>query len=105
MTTANTRIRRIAAAGALAMAAVAVPVLVALGASGTETSTATGTCLAWLGSKTDGKCISYSNGNGINVGTPQFGVNGGTNSNTAGGGFGINTGPMLPGQSFNIPLG
>ena len=108
MTTANTRVRRIAAAGALAVAAVAVPALAALGPSGTETSTATGTCLAWVGSKTDGQCISYSNGNGINVGTPQFGVGGNPNNsnpNTAGGGFGANTGPMLPGNSISIPLG
>ncbi len=107
MTTANTRVRRIAAAGALAAAAVAVPALAALGASGTATSTATGTCLAWVGSKTDGQCISYSNGNGINIGTPQFGVGGNqyNDPNTAGGGVGVNTGPMLPGQSINIPLG
>ena len=29
-------------------------------------------CLAWFGNKEDGKCLSYSNGTPISVGTPQF---------------------------------
>jgi hypothetical protein len=102
MTTAKNRVRRIAAVGALAVAAAAVPALAALGASGTQTSSATGTCLAWYGSRDDGICLSYSNGQGVNVGTPQVGI-GGPNSSSPG--VGITTGPLLPGQTISIPLG
>ena len=105
MTTANTRAWRFAAAGALAVAAAAVPAMIVLADSGATTSTATGKCLAWVGSMNDGQCIAYSNGNGINAGTPGVGFGGTGNGNTASGGIGVNTGPMLPGQSFNIPLG
>lgn len=100
MTTANTRVRRFAAVGALAVAAAAVPAMVVLADSGTSTSTATGRCLAWVGSMNDGQCISYSNGNGINVGSPSLGAYNGNNP-----GLGVNTGPMMPGQSISIPLG
>ncbi len=107
MTIANTRVRRFAAVGALAVATAAVPALGLLADSGAQSSTATGRCLAWSGSMTDGQCIAYSNGNGINVGSPGvgFGGNYNNNPNTAGGGIGVNTGPVLPGQTFNIPLG
>ena len=101
MTTAKSRVRRFAAAGALAAAAAAVPAMVLLADSGTPTSTATGKCLAWVGSMNAGQCIGYSNGNGISAGSPGIGFGGPNN----GGGLGINTGPMLPGQSFNIPVG
>ena len=50
---------------------------------------------------TDGQCIAYSNGNGINVGSPGVGFGGNNNP----GGIGINTGPVMPGQTFNIPVG
>ena len=70
MTIAHTRVRRFAAVGALAVAAAAVPALALLADTGASTSTATGKCLAWSGSMTDGQCIAYSNGNGINVGSP-----------------------------------
>ena len=101
MTIANTRVRRFAAVGALAVAAAAVAALTLLADSGASTSTATGKCLAWSGSMTDGQCIAYSNGNGINVGSPGVGFGGNNNP----GGLGINTAPMLPGQTFNVPLG
>ena len=100
MTTANTRVRRFAAAGALAVAAAALPAIAVLGESGAPATTATGKCLAWVGSKNDGQCISYSNGNGINVGSPSLGAYNGNNP-----GLGVNTGPMLPGQSISIPVG
>jgi hypothetical protein len=100
MTTANTRARRIAAIGALAVAA--VPALAALTDSSTSTTSATGTCLAWVGSRNDGQCISWSNGSPTYIGTPQVGL-GGPNSGSPG--LGITTGPMLPGQTINIPLG
>lgn len=101
MTIANTRVRRFAAVGALAVATAAVPALALLADSGAQSSTATGKCLAWSGSMTDGQCIAYSNGNGINVGSPSVGFGGNNNP----GGLGINTAPMLPGQTFNVPLG
>ena len=77
-TIANTRVRRFAAVGAFAVAAAAVPALALLADTGAQTSTATGKCLAWSGSMTDGQCIAYSNGNGINVGSPGVGFGGAT---------------------------
>jgi len=100
MTTANTRIRRIAAAGALAVAAAAVPAMAALTAP-TASASPGGTCLAWFGSRGDRQCLSYSNNN-VSVGTPQVGI-GGPNSGIPG--VGISTGPLLPGQTISIPLG
>ena len=103
MTTANTRARRIAAIGALAVAAAAVPALAALTDSSTSTTSATGGhCLAWVGSRNDGQCISWSNGSPTYIGTPQVGL-GGPNSGSPG--LGVTTGPMLPGQSISMPLG
>jgi hypothetical protein len=104
MTTANTRARRIAAVGALAVAAAAVPALAELTVSTSTTTTATGTCLAWFGSRGEGQCLSYSNNN-ISVGTPQFGVYGPDAGSMPGGGIGVTTGPLLPGQTISIPLG
>ncbi|NTY63359.1 DUF7155 family protein [Mycolicibacterium sphagni] len=104
MTTANTRARRIAAVGALAVAAAAVPALAELTVSTSTTTTATGTCLAWFGSRGDGQCLSYSNNN-ISVGTPQLGVYGPDAGSMPGGGIGVSTGPLLPGQTISIPLG
>ncbi len=101
MTIAKNRARRIAAVGALALAAAAVPVMAELSFAGSSTSVATGNCLAWLGSRDDGQCISYSNGNGSSIGTPGVAVGG---SNT-GGGLGVSTGPLMPGQTISVPLG
>lgn len=92
--------RRIATAGALAVAAAAVPVLAVLGSS--LTFSADGTCLAWFGSRDDGQCLSYSNGQGVNLGTPSVGY-GGPNSGSPG--WGVTTGPLLPGQSISLPVG
>ncbi|MGY4710569.1 DUF7155 family protein [Mycolicibacterium sp. CBM1] len=103
MTTAKIRARRIAAMGALAVAAAAVPALAELTAPAAST-TATGTCLAWFGSRGDGQCLSYSNNN-VNVGTPQLGVYGPDSGSMPGGGIGVSTGPLLPGQTISIPLG
>ena len=84
---------RFAVAGALA-AAVGAAVIAALGA--TSTVTATGECLAWFGSRDDGICMGYSNGNPTYIGTPALGVWG----PGYGGGLGITTGPLLPGQTI-----
>lgn len=102
MTLAKYRARRMAVVGALAAAAVALPALAALNASPVPTTdTATGNCLAWFGSRDDGQCLSYSNGQGGSIGTPGIGV-GGSNTN---GGFGVSTGPLMPGQTISIPMG
>lgn len=90
------RAHRIAAAGALAVAAVAAPLAIVLSA-GPGQAVAGPACLAWYGNQTDGVCLSYSNGNGVNLGSP-FGVYGPNGS--AGG---IN-GPLLPGRTWNSPI-
>lgn len=94
MTSTNNRARRFVAAGAFAVAAVAAPI--AASALGTASDATAGpACLAWFGNLEDGKCLSYSNGNGVNVGTPQVGLNQGQT--------GVNTGPLLPGQTITDP--
>jgi hypothetical protein len=103
MTTANTRVRRVATFGVLAVAAAAVPALAALTAP-IASATPGGTCLAWFGSRGDGQCLSYSNNN-VSIGTPQFGVYGPDAGSMPGGGIGVSTGPLLPGQTISIPLG
>lgn len=109
MATANNPIRRIAAAGALAVAAMTGPALAVLGGPGTGSTTdsATGKCLAWYGSRGDGICLGYSNGTPTYIGTPQGGYLGpGYGVGLPGpGGIGVTTGPLLPGQTINTPIG
>ncbi len=93
--------RRVAVVSGLTLAALSVPVAVALSGTTTETTSATGQCLAWFGSREDGQCIGYSNGNATSFGTPQLGVYG----PGYGGGLGVTTGPLLPGQTINTPIG
>jgi len=83
-----------AAAGALAAAALTAPVVHVLAAS--TTVTATGKCLAWFGSRDEGTCLAYSNGNPTYIGTPDFGIWGPGYGN----GLGITSGPLLPGQTI-----
>ena len=45
--------------------------------------------------------MGYSMGSGINVGTPDIGIFGPGYGN----GLGITTGPLLPGQTFTVPIG
>ncbi len=87
--------RRFIVVGAFA-AAVAAPVL-AFSATPAESVQAGPACLAWFGNKEDGNCLSYSNGNGMAVGTPGAGICNG----------GFCTSPIFPGNSWNtsIPLG
>jgi len=92
------RLRRLGVAAAFAAAALSAPVLATLATSGEAVTSATGQCLAWFGSRDDGICMGYSTGNGINVGTPDFGVYG------PGYGYGITSGPLLPGQTINQGL-
>jgi len=81
--------------------AVSAPLLAAVAASDPPIVSATGDCLAWFGSRGDGICMGYSMGNGINAGTPDIGVFGPGYGN----GLGITSGPLLPGQTFNVPIG
>ncbi len=64
-------------------------------------SEARGRCLAWFGSKNDGECISWSNSgsSGAGAGLPAVSIGGPRSSNP-----GLSTGPLLPGNSWNIPL-
>ena len=85
-------------AGAFVAAAVAVPLYAAAASTGSAQVTAAPPCLAWFGNKEDGKCLSYSNGNGVNVGAP--GYYGGNSPDS-----GFYTGPLLPSQTWNTPIG
>jgi hypothetical protein len=97
VTSTNNRARRLIAAGALAAAAIAAPLAVsALADSGIDENVAGPACLAWFGNLEDGKCLSYSNGNGVNVGTPEFGFDGDD-------GAGFSTGPLFPGRIYGTP--
>lgn len=84
-------------AGAIAAAAVAVPLYTSLTITDTAESTAAPRCLAWFGNQADGHCLSYSNGSGATIGTPQIGF--GEN------GFGFSTGPLMPGTTITQPIG
>lgn len=108
---------RVVAGGVIATAVVVGPTLVMLDVpntalsntapthavpSQTVTLTASDQCLAWYGSRDSGQCLGYSNGTPTYIGTPQFGLFG---PDTGGPGFGISTGPLLPGQTITIPMG
>jgi hypothetical protein len=87
-------------ASAFVAAAVAVPLYAAMTTDTAPEITAGPPCLAWYGNIEEGKCLSYSNGNGINVGTPEIGVYGPDSGSMPGGGVGVITGPLLPGQTW-----
>ena len=93
----TSRARRYATAGALAVAAVAAPLTIALTGSGQASTNAA--CLAWYGNKEDGVCLSYSNVQGYNIGTPNYGSYG------PNGQFGVSTSPLLPGQTWSQGMG
>lgn len=95
------RVHRFVAAGALTVAAVAAPIAIALTSAASADAAP---CLSWFGNKEDGVCLSYSNGNGVNVGTPDLGLYGPNSGSLPGGGIGINTGPLLPGTSWNSQM-
>lgn len=97
VTSTKNRTRRFIAAGAFAVAAVAAPFAASvLGAADQGQMTAQ-QCLAWFGNKEDGKCLGYSNGNGVNVGTPQIGLDQG--------GPAFSTGPLFPGRIYGGETG
>lgn len=91
------RIRRSVAIGAFAAAAVAAPLAVAVSTTPEQVTQAGPACLAWFGNKDDGKCLSYSNGSGATVGTPEVAF--------GNGGLGISTGPLLPGTTISEGIG
>jgi hypothetical protein len=89
-------------AGAFVAAAVAVPLYAATVSTDTAQVTAQPACLAWFGNKEDGKCLSYSNGQPVYVGTPDFSYcSGGVSSSCSG----VSTGPLLPGTTINQGIG
>ena len=101
MTSTKNQARRLIAVGAFAVAAVAAPFAAsALSSDATETVALPPGCLAWFGNAEDGHCLGYSNGNGVNVGTPEFGFEGGNGGN---GGAGFSTGPLIPGRTITEP--
>ena len=107
MTLFSTQTRRYVAVGAFALvagAAAAAPAFLATSSSGPEVS-AQPACLAWFGNKEDGKCLSYSNGQPVFVGTPDFGIYGPGAGSNPGGGIGVSTGPLLPSQTWTVPIG
>lgn len=93
------RTRRLVA-GAFAAAAVAVPLYAAITTDAAPELNAGPQCLAWFGNIEDGKCLSYSNGQVIGGGVPpvSWGAPGSGNP-------GFSTGPLLPGQTWNQPIG
>ena len=85
--------------GAFVAAAVAVPSYTALTSMDTAPELSAGpACLAWFGNKEDGNCLSYSNGSGATVGTPNIGLGGPF-------GVGIYTAPLLPGTTITRDFG
>jgi hypothetical protein len=85
-------------------AAVAVPLYAATVSSDSAQVTAAPACLAWFGNQEDGKCLSYSNGQPVFVGTPDLGIYG-PDAGTNRGGIGVSTGPLLPSQTWTTPIG
>jgi hypothetical protein len=79
-------------------AALAVPLYAAAVSTDSAQVTAAPACLAWFGNKEDGKCLSYSNGQPVTVGTPW--CNGGNGPDA-----GCSSGPLLPGTSINRGIG
>jgi hypothetical protein len=92
-------------AGAFVAAAVAVPLYATAVSTDSARVTAQPACLAWFGNKDDGKCLSYSNGQPINAGTGFLGLFGPDAGANPGNGIGASTGPLLPSQSWNTPIG
>ncbi len=94
---ASKKTRRLVALSAFAAAAAAGPVIAATVTAPAEPQQQAypGQCLAWFGNQEDGHCLGTSNGTPINGGTPDFGYFG-----PNGGGMGVSTGPLLPGQSY-----
>lgn len=89
------RAHRLVAAGSLAVAALAAPIAIAL--TSAEPSDVA-QCRAHFGNIEDNICLDGDTGNSFTIGTPVF--NGGTGPDA-----GFSTGPLLPGQTWNVPIG
>jgi hypothetical protein len=89
------RAHRLVAAGSLAVAALAAPIAIAL--TSAEPS-GVAQCRAYFGNIEDNVCLDGDSGNSFTIGTPQF--NGGNGPDA-----GFTTGPLLPGQTWNVPIG
>ncbi|HZA10855.1 DUF7155 family protein [Mycobacterium sp.] len=89
-------VKRAVIVGAFALAAVAAP---AVAASTVDSGSAVAHCRAYLGSRGDGICIDGPS-DGAPAGVPSAGI--GPTPN--GGGPGISTSPLFPGQTINTPL-
>jgi hypothetical protein len=89
---ASKKTRQVIAISAFAVAAAAGPVIAAttISTSAPQNYQASPACLAWFGNQEDGHCLSYSNGNPTNVGTP-WGIYGPNNYQNGG---------LLPGQTY-----
>jgi hypothetical protein len=101
MASTKGRTRRTVIVGAFAAAAVAAPLYAALSTPAATTSQAE--CLAWLGARGTGTCISYSNSTG--AGSASGGIPGASFGGPNSGSPGLSTGPLFPGQTINVPLG
>ncbi len=86
------RARRAVAVGAFLVAAAAAPAIAAVASPDDIAPQAQGPgqCLAWFGARGTGKCIGWADSS-----APSWSV--GTD--------GVNTGPLLPGQTFTKSMG
>ena len=95
------RAHRFIAAGALAIAAVAAPVAASFVGAGVSQFDAAPKCLSTVTSNgSDPICVGRSNGQPIVGATP-----GGIFGPSTNGGFGVNSGQLLPGQTWDTPIG
>ena len=94
------RAHRFVAAGALAVAAVATPVAIALTSVDTVSGAAPKCLSQFTINGSDPQCVSYSYGQPI-VGSSPGGIYGPSTSS----GFGVSTGPLMPGQTWDTPIG
>jgi hypothetical protein len=97
LVSATNRIRRVVV-GAFVAAAAAVPLYAAAMTTDAPQVTAQPACLAWFGNKEDGKCLSYSNGQPVYVGTPMCSFGTGPDA-------GCSSAPLLPGTSIDRSIG
>jgi hypothetical protein len=96
---ASLKTRRLIAVGAFAATAAAAPLFIStMTSSSSPDVSAQPACLAWFGNKDDGHCLSYSNGQPIFAGTPQYNAGNGPDA-------GLSTGPLFPGTTINRGIG
>jgi hypothetical protein len=95
------RAHRFIAAGALAVAAVAAPITIALTSADIASNAAPPKCLSTVTTNgSDPQCVGYSNGQPMVGATP-----GGLYGPSQNSGFGVNSGQLLPGQTWSTPVG